>query len=416
MIQSHLKTLIFILLPPVLLALGMGAAIQGSWLPELPQGLVEALPWLMGGLAGVLAFLYGRTRTLICVALVLLVYLGIMLHIRPMAMAPGTDPLPELGYALMTMLIPVVFMANAFWSERYHLVMDLLLRLAAFGGLAGIAVFLAMNDPENMADLLLTIYVPALHWDAYGMPQLSFWSLVLCLGIMGFFLLRRPSPQWAGQWITLAGIGWMLPQLFHTYAVPVFTATLLLILAIAVIHESFQMAFRDDLTGLPGRRALNERLQRLGRRYTIAMTDVDHFKKFNDTHGHDLGDQVLRVVAAQLRKVSGGGRAYRYGGEEFTIIFPGKTVEQCIPHLEDVREAIEAYEIAVRDESSRPGSKREGRARRGQGKGKKVSVTISMGVAERSQDHPDPETVIKAADQALYAAKQAGRNQVCAAE
>ncbi|TVQ72527.1 MAG: GGDEF domain-containing protein, partial [Chromatiaceae bacterium] len=220
----------------------------------------------------------------------------------------------------------------------------------------------------------------------------------------------------AGQWITLAGIGWMLPQLFHAYAVHVFTATLLLILAIAVIHESFQMAFRDDLTGLPGRRALNERLQRLGRRYTIAMTDVDHFKKFNDTHGHDLGDQVLRVVAAQLRKVSGGGRAYRYGGEEFTIVFPGKTVEQCVPHLEDVREAIEAYEIAVRDESSRPGSKREGRARRGQGKAKKVSVTISMGVAERSQAHPDPETVIKAADQALYAAKQAGRNQVCAAE
>ena len=57
------------------------------------------------------------------------------------------------------------------------------------------------------------------------------------------------------------------------------------------------MAFRDELTGLPGRRALNERLQRLPRQYVLAMTDVDHFKKFNDTHGHDVGDEVLKLVA-----------------------------------------------------------------------------------------------------------------------
>ncbi|EHQ52544.1 diguanylate cyclase [Ectothiorhodospira sp. PHS-1] len=416
MTQEHLKTLIFILLPPVMLALGMGAAIQGAWLPELPQGLVEVIPWLTGVLAGVLAFLYGRTRTLICVILVLLVYLGSMFQIRPMAMTTEADLLPALGYALMTLMVPLVFLVNAFWSERYHLMMDLLLRLSVFGSLAGFAVLFATQFPEGMADLLLTTHLPALHWDGYGMPQLSFWSLILCLAVMGFFVVRRPTPQWAGQWITLAGIGWMLPQLFHAYAVPLFTATLLLILAIAVVHESFQMAFRDDLTGLPGRRALNERLQRLGRCYAIAMTDVDHFKKFNDTHGHDLGDQVLRVVAAQLRKVRGGGKAYRYGGEEFTIVFPGKTAEQCVPHLEAVREAIEAYEIAIRNETSRPSNKREGRARRGPGKERTVSVTISMGVAERSADHPDPQSVIKAADQALYAAKQAGRNQVCLAE
>ena len=63
-------------------------------------------------------------------------------------------------------------------------------------------------------------------------------------------------------------------------------------IAAAVSHEAYQMAFRDELTGLPGRRALNERMQRLGRNYVLAMTDVDHFKKFNDTHGHDVGDQA----------------------------------------------------------------------------------------------------------------------------
>ncbi|SEP86729.1 diguanylate cyclase (GGDEF) domain-containing protein [Ectothiorhodospira magna] len=412
---DSLKALVPILLVPLTLALGMGAAIQGEWLPPLSQGLLETLPWLMGVLAGVLALIYGRTRTLIAVILVLAVYLGSMFQIRPMAMTPETDLMPALGYALMTLLVPLAFMANALWTERHHLMVDLLLRLGVFGIVAGMALLIAAGHPEGMARVVLTTHWPAVHWDGYKMPQLAFWSLLVSLGVMGFCLMRHPGPQGIGQWIALAGIGWMLPQLFHPYAVPLFTTTLLLILAIAVVHESFQMAFRDDLTGLPGRRALNERLQRLGRRYAIAMTDVDHFKKFNDTYGHDLGDQVLRVVAAQLRRVGGGGRAYRYGGEEFTIVFPGRTAAQCVTHLEAVRKAIETYQIAIRDTRTRPDNHRDGKTQRGRGKVSTVSVTISMGVAERTADYPDPEQVIKAADQALYSAKAGGRNQVCVA-
>jgi len=184
----------------------------------------------------------------------------------------------------------------------------------------------------------------------------------------------------------------------------------MLALVAAVAHEAYQMAFRDELTGLPGRRALNERLQRLGRNYVIAMADVDHFKKFNDSHGHDVGDQVLRVVASQLRKIGGGGRAYRYGGEEFTLLFPGKTLEQCLPHLEAVRKAVETYRLQLRDKENRPRDDRQGRQRRAGSCAAQVSVTLSMGVAERGAAQASPEQVIKAADQALYSAKEAGRN------
>ena len=76
-------------------------------------------------------------------------------------------------------------------------------------------------------------------------------------------------------------------------ALQVMISMVMLMLVAAVAPEAYQMAFRDELTGLPGRRALNERLQRLGRDYVIAMVDVDHFKKFNDTHGHDVGDHAL---------------------------------------------------------------------------------------------------------------------------
>lgn len=203
----------------------------------------------------------------------------------------------------------------------------------------------------------------------------------------------------------------MLPQVFIlANALQVMVSLVMLMLVAAVAHEAYQMAFRDELTGLPGRRALNERLQRLGREYVIAMVDVDHFKKFNDTHGHDVGDQVLRLVASQLRKVGGGGKAYRYGGEEFTLLFPGKSVEQCMPYMEAVRLAIEQYRMQLRDKQSRPSDDREGKQRRTGKAASEVSVTVSMGVAERQSEQRNPQEVIKEADKALYSAKAAGRN------
>ncbi|KAG1250302.1 hypothetical protein G6F65_018792 [Rhizopus arrhizus] len=91
-------------------------------------------------------------------------------------------------------------------------------------------------------------------------------------------------------------MAWALPRgAQHPIELALMSAAALTALSISLAHEGFHMAFRDELTGLPGRRALNERLQRMGRVYTLAMADVDHFKIFNDTHGHDVGDQVLRM-------------------------------------------------------------------------------------------------------------------------
>src|SRR5439155_1053185 len=82
-----------------------------------------------------------------------------------------------------------------------------------------------------------------------------------------------------------------------------YLATAALILIVAVAEASYHMAYQDSLTGLPARRALNEALLRLGGQYTVAMLDVDHFKRINDHHGHDVGDQVLKMIAAKLAQV-----------------------------------------------------------------------------------------------------------------
>ena len=155
---------------------------------------------------------------------------------------------------------------------------------------------------------------------------------------------------------------------------------------------------------------MNETMK-LGSRYAIAMLDVDHFKKFNDTYGHDVGDQVLRMVASRMEFVGGGGKSFRYGGEEFTVVFSGKTSEESLEHLEELRKNIKESGFTIRSKDRKKKSaqnRSNGKARNG----RKVSVTISIGVAERTEKNPSPDTVIKAADQALYRAKNAGRNRV----
>ena len=195
-------------------------------------------------------------------------------------------------------------------------------------------------------------------------------------------------------------------------AYAVFMCATGVLLIAALLQESYQLAFRDQLTGLPARRALEERMRSLGERYAIGMVDVDHFKQFNDTHGHDVGDQVLKLVGGRLAQVDGGGIAYRYGGEEFSVLFPGSTIAEAQRALEAIRGSIEAYRMAVRG-TDRPKEAQEGARRRGERTADKVlSVTVSIGVAEPSEEQATPRAVLKAADEALYRAKKAGRNRV----
>ncbi|NIT64214.1 MAG: GGDEF domain-containing protein [Gammaproteobacteria bacterium] len=183
-----------------------------------------------------------------------------------------------------------------------------------------------------------------------------------------------------------------------------------LILGLSVVETGYSMAYRDELTGLPSRRAFPDTLAALGSRYAIAMVDIDHFKQFNDKHGHDVGDQVLRMVAGKLGRVAGGGRAFRYGGEEFAVIFAGRSRDEAMPHLEELRSAIGNAKFTVRGHP-RARSRLKG-AKRKSTRRKKLAVTVSIGVAERNGRYTTPERVLKAADKALYRAKRAGRNQV----
>jgi PleD family two-component response regulator len=142
------------------------------------------------------------------------------------------------------------------------------------------------------------------------------------------------------------------------------------------------------------------------------MLDVDHFKSLNDEHGHDVGDQVLKLVASRIARISGGGAAYRFGGEEFALVFPGRGAADAIPHLEALREEIAGYKMEIR-RAGRPGEDKPGKQRRTARKAERtLSVTVSIGIAESGGRHDVPEAVVQAADKALYRAKDKGRNRL----
>ena len=170
------------------------------------------------------------------------------------------------------------------------------------------------------------------------------------------------------------------------------------------------LAYIDELTGIAGRRSLDEALQHISRKTAIAMLDIDFFKKFNDKWGHKTGDQALKMVASRLSRAPGNPNVYRYGGEEFTAIFTGKNAQQANEYMNMYRKQLEQADFIIRDTDR----KRHTEEDRGKVKKelKKTNITVSIGVAFYNKNLNTGTKLIKAADEALYKAKKSGRNRV----
>ncbi len=163
----------------------------------------------------------------------------------------------------------------------------------------------------------------------------------------------------------------------------------------------YELAITDGLTGLTIRRYFSARLREeldRARRYvqpfSLLMIDIDHFKRVNDSHGHPAGDMVLRGLAHRLKEaLRSTDLLSRWGGEELTVLLPGQSPEQGRTVAEKLRQEVAARPFSISD-------------------GQTIQVTISIGVAAFPDHGPDADELVAAADKTLYAAKQAGRNQV----
>jgi diguanylate cyclase (GGDEF)-like protein len=320
--------------------------------------------------------------------------------------------------ALAALLIPLNFIMFAAMRERGLIVAGIAPR---FGLLFFEAVvFAVLCRPENS---------PAnpQHLGAAAIPLWIWLSFVAAVAVFvwRFFQTRKPiepgfvwSVAGVFMWLRFAPVG---------KGADAYVATAALILATSLIETSYVLAYHDELTGIRGRRAFNESLLSLDEQYAIAIVDIDHFKRFNDDHGHDVGDQVLRMVASHLSEVDGNGEAFRCGGEEFAIVFRNSSAKDAFEHLGALRQIIGKSTFQVRgserrvvrrsdsgigESDRRKSAKKKAESASPDQRSDCLSVTVSIGVAEPGKRHRRPEQVIQAADQALYRAKHKGRNRV----
>ncbi len=170
----------------------------------------------------------------------------------------------------------------------------------------------------------------------------------------------------------------------------------------ARLDEARRQANQDHLTGLPNRRAFDEMFDREAREarqgsetLCVAFCDIDNFKRINDTHGHPTGDRVIRYVAETLGRIADARcHVARHGGEEFAVLLRGITLVDAWARLDAAREEIARKRLINRTNDTPLGR-----------------ITFSGGIAD-ALAYPTKSAALKAADEALYAAKQAGRNQV----
>ncbi len=398
------------LISPVVLLLAATVLRQEvTTLSTAYQQLMSYLPYVLLAVVLALCLYYHRSRLFTATLSLLVIYY--LIQTRLQTALSRQDAL--LIYSLISVLHPSSLLVLLFLPERGLLNRYGLTLTALFVFMLIVAAALMVYFPEPLVSMI-TLWWPVkpvtgliLSWSA------SF--LYMLVVLVGLHHLIKRNDDFAAMIITIALFGFVtLAKLNLAGISTVMFCAMSAALIIAMMGSSYDMAYRDELSGLLGRRALNDRLRGLARQYVIAMMDVDHFKKFNDTHGHDIGDEVLKMVARKIGAVQGGGTAYRYGGEEFCVVFAGRDMDYCRPLLEDVRRDVQNHQMRIRDDSHRPKSKQAVKQRRGRRvksrNGTSVSVTVSIGMAEPGSKHDNPEAVLKAADTALYKAKKKGRN------
>lgn len=423
---ASLKTL---LVPGGILLAAVAVLAHSGWLTLAPQALSFLYYCALAG-GMLLAWRFHSSRILFAL-LVLFLAQQATAEFGSAHAAPGTPGWTALQ--AVAVLVPLNFVVIAMMHER-GLIISGTAPLGLFLFVQTVVVVVLCNTTEGVSLPARAHHPAAISWPGY---------LWCALGAAGVFLLvralitRKPADG-ALLW-SLCAFSLSLYFLGTTRISTAYAATSAAILAVSIIETSYLLAYHDELTTLPSRRAFNDAVLRLQQPYAVAVVDIDHFKRFNDTYGHDTGDQVLRLVAANLARVSGGGQAYRCGGEEFMILFPGKTVSEVVEHVERLREAVENTEFRLRNEDRRQVSgnnrnqsdpdrrtqdRRQPRVRKRARTGDAIrelaqskpaaalSVTVSIGVAGSTTEKPDPDLVLEAADKALYRAKNNGRNRV----
>ena len=378
------------------------------------------LPYVIFIAALVLAFIFNNNREFMILVLLCISY-WIISQLMFKSNALLNIPQREQLTNYVTFLLPLNFVVFSFTKERGILSRYGQKQLAIVVAQIIIVTLLLYFPFEAVNRIFNTQYLSILNHRSVYIPQLSIISFEFSLLVIASLIIHQPSIRLGGFFASLIFLFLSFLNIDNPDAFILFYTIVGSVLIISIILNSYSLAYHDELTGLASRRALKQYLMSLGPDYTLAMFDVDHFKKVNDNYGHDVGDQVLRKLAGHLRAAPGGAKAYRYGGEEFTLVYNGKTATEAAEYANQLRKQIEKDAFSIRNNNERPRRTRQqhslqNKRRKKNNTQKNLRYTVSIGLAEHQAHHKTPFDTLKTADKALYAAKKKGRNCVVIAK
>ncbi len=358
---------------------------------SLPESLIEALqylPPLLMLFAIIIALHFDQIRVLTFIIILVAVYYCIEQQLLD----------NQIKLTLFSTFTPILLWLLGFIKEKNILSIKALPVYLLLTSTLLVSLWLIREQPLWIDRFLITSWLP------FNLPNFNAFSdttLVIFGAIFLLMLIRlysKPDQKNVTALALLFIVFICTIQTMSPHDFIIIISTGLLLCIFCILQESWKMAYLDELTQLPGRRALTQKLRSIVGLYSIAMVDIDFFKKFNDKYGHDVGDLALIKVAQTLQKVSGGS-AYRYGGEEFTIVFPNKSAEQTIDALETIRLNLAESQFQLPEKVLKKNQKPT------------VKITISIGVSDSIDINTAQETM-KQADNALYKAKKKGRNRI----
>ncbi|AIQ11421.1 GGDEF domain-containing protein [Paenibacillus durus] len=404
--KTRIKAAFSIILPFILIALAYIFYTKTNTMSKPQLDIIQLSPYVIFLIGAAISWKFNRSREFFI--LIILALCIALIKYFPGTIGKSTQ-IADI-YSIICLVIPINIAFFSFLKERGIFSLWGFIRIGVILSQFLFIFWLINSGQREFLDLFHKDILPA---NLDSITPVSQVSIIAFLAALIILIIRQISYK-SSQDISFAGVLFALFFALHHSGNPIFYAIFFaasgIILITSIIQDSYSMAFSDELTGLPSRRALKQDMMKLGMNYVIAMLDIDFFKKFNDTYGHDTGDEVLKLVASIIKDVTGGGKSFRYGGEEFTILFPGKSINDVLPHLEELREKVSKRGFTLRGKGR---SKKNSKSRSKSAKpSKQIYITVSIGVSQKSEKYKTPDAVMKSADTALYRAKKKGRNCV----
>lgn len=386
-----------------LLAIGL---LRPQGLPIWLQQPIGALPYIVLAFGLIFGWYFSSSRMIL--SLLVLALADRALVVLP-ANGGDQEAVSQTIVAITAFLVPLNLLAFSILKEDSISTFRGVMRVVLVLVQPFLLLWLCLPDQQVLTSSFTWQYIPSRYtdWTPIPQPALVAFAIAGLLHVIRFALHRDPlegGAIWALCAIFVAyhtsRYGWQPTNFFMTAG---------LILFITLLQSFYRQTYRDELTGIPGRLAYDEAIGQLGKRFSVAIIGIDQLTQYANVHGKPVSEQILKLAAPRIQAACSDGQIFRTTGEEFTVLFPGKSAIDTMGTLDIVRKSVEAIGLFLRGRDrvwEQRGIQEAGSRDRA------LPITLSIGVGEKLTDSATLTLVIKSAYRGLYEAKGIGGNVV----